>query len=106
MLEAGGGRFVPNFSYRYLSEDIPFGLAVTRAFAELAGVETPAIDEMLRWAQGKLDKSYLVDGRLNGPDAQTLPIPQNAGIETLDDLIEWYAAQGSLAARLESAEAV
>jgi hypothetical protein len=37
MLEVRPGKFVPNFGYGYLSEDVPFGLVATRALAEIAG---------------------------------------------------------------------
>lgn len=96
--EVSPGRFVPDFGYRYLREDIPFGLVITRAFAELANVPTPMIDEVIAWAQSKMQKVYLVDGRLEGPDARDLPIPQNYGVSTLPDLFGWYddyAATGS-----------
>jgi hypothetical protein len=91
MLEIDADCFVPNFAYRYLSEDVPYGLAVTKAFAQIARVRTPALDAVLKWAQERLGKHYLVDGALDGPDAQDLPIPQNAHIDTLRDLVQWYA---------------
>jgi hypothetical protein len=90
VIEVGSGKFVPNFQYRYLSEDVPFGLVPTRALAELANVRTPAIDEVIDWAQGALGKVYLVGGRLRGPDAGELPIPQNYGVSGLSNLIRWY----------------
>lgn len=92
MLEGSNGAFVPNFKYRYLSEDVPFGLAIVKAVAQIAEVKTPAIDAVLSWTQEKLEKRYLIDGLLDGPDTRELPIPQNSGIKSLRDLIEWYAA--------------
>lgn len=93
MLEIAPGAFAPDFRYRYLSEDVPFGLAVVKAIAEMAGVGTPAIDTVLRWAQRKLNRRFLRSGKITGPDAGTLPIPQNYGIRTLEDLIGWYAGE-------------
>jgi predicted dinucleotide-binding enzyme len=90
MIKVGPGRFVPNFEYRYLTEDVPFGLVVTRALAEIVNVRTPAIDEVVRWAQSAMQKRYLVDGRLEGRDAIDLPVPQHHGLSTLADLIGWY----------------
>jgi hypothetical protein len=92
MLEVCAGSYVPNFQYRYLSEDVPFGLAIVKAIALIADVDTPAIDTVLNWTQDKLSKRYLENGKLDGPDARELPIPQNSGIETLAALIDWYAA--------------
>lgn len=89
MCEVEGG-LVPNFGYRYLSEDVPFGLAITKSIAQIAGVATPAIDTLLSWAQVKLEKRYLIAGRLDGEDTHRLPIPQNACIDTCSDLVEWY----------------
>lgn len=92
VVESAPGAFTPNYSYRYLSEDVPYGLVVSKAIAQLAEVSTPAIDVLLRWAERKLKKRFLVRGRLTGPDAHVLPIPQNYGIDTLDELIDWYVS--------------
>lgn len=91
MIEIRPGKFVPDFQYRYLSEDVPFGLVVTRALAEIAAVETPTLDEVIAWAQSVLQKAYLVGDGLRGPDIKDVPIPQNYGVSTGSDLIDWYA---------------
>jgi NAD/NADP octopine/nopaline dehydrogenase, alpha-helical domain len=88
--EVSPGQFVPDFRYRYLSEDVPYGLAVVKGMAELAGVDTPRIDAVVGWTQEKLGKRYLVDGKMTGADAGELRIPQNYGIHTLTELVEWY----------------
>jgi len=93
MIESSPGRFVPDFRYRYLGEDVPYGLAVTRAFAEIAGVQTPAVDAVVSWAQEKLGTRYLVDGEMRGEDARSLPIPQNYGIDSMEALVDWYASR-------------
>jgi hypothetical protein len=106
MTELGPGRFLPNFGYRYLSEDVPYGLVITRALAEIADVATPTIDEVISWAQSKLNKIYLTHGRLEGPDARELPIPQSFGVSTLPELIGWYddyAASGRRASQADPA---
>jgi hypothetical protein len=91
MIESRPGKFMPNFQYRYLSEDVPFGLVITRALAEIAAVETPMIDDVIVWAQSVLQKAYLVEDGLRGPGAKDVPIPQNYGVSTVSDLIDWYA---------------
>ena len=88
--ELGAGRYVPNFDYRYLTEDVPYGLVITRGLAELAGVATPTIDEVIGWSQAMMGRSYLTGSRLAGPDAKDVPIPQNYGISRLAELFEWY----------------
>jgi len=94
MRDTRPGKFVPDFDYRYLSEDVPFGLVATRALADVVKIDTPAIDEVLGWAQSMLRKTYLVGNELSGPDLEHLPIPQNHGISTLPELIDWYVEHG------------
>ena len=96
--ETRDGRFIPDFGYRYLTEDVPFGLVATRALAELAEVHTPTIDEVILWSQAAMQRVYLVDGRLRGRDLRDLPIPQNHGVATLSDLTSWYRTGSLLAA--------
>ncbi|HEY2777903.1 MAG TPA: NAD/NADP octopine/nopaline dehydrogenase family protein [Gaiellaceae bacterium] len=91
MKPASDGRLQPQFDYRYLTEDVPFGLVVTRAIAELAGVATPAIDQVIAWTGRVTGARYLADGRIGGPDVLPLPIPQNYGVTTLNELLTWYA---------------
>ena len=62
--------WIPNFGYRYLSEDIPRGLCLVKAFARLLKLETPTLDLLIRWGQQHLGKCYLDDqGDLQGADA-------------------------------------
>lgn len=91
MVQASPGEFVPDFAYRYLSEDVPYGLAVTKAIAQIAGTRTPAIDTVLRWAQKHLGTTFLRDGALDMESLADLPLPQNYGIESVADLAAWYA---------------
>ncbi len=98
--EIAPGRFVPNFDYRYLTEDVPYGLVITRGLAELAGVPTPTIDEVIEWAQAAMGRSYLVGGTLSGADAKDVPIPQNYGISELAALFEWYDEASAPSTRL------
>ncbi|KAK3704031.1 hypothetical protein QZH41_006180 [Actinostola sp. cb2023] len=95
MIQAEGGKWVPNFNYRYLTEDVPCGLVVTRGTAEIVGVATPNMDKILTWAQGKLNKKYLVDGKIQGDDVKETRAPQRYGFTTLKDLILSYVARAS-----------
>jgi hypothetical protein len=79
--EVAPGQFVPDFGARYLTEDVPFGLAVSRAIAALGGVETPAMDRVITWAGERLDQDYL------GKDARQTRIPQNYGLDSVERLI-------------------
>lgn len=77
---------VPDFTYRYTAEDIPYGLVVMKGIAECVGVKTPTIDTIIEWAQGKLGKQYLVGTELKGKDVNLSRAPQAFGLKTLDDL--------------------
>lgn len=81
--EAAGGGYEPDFGSRYLTEDVPFGLLVTRGIAELAGVETPAISRVVGWAQERMGRAYLVDGRVAGADVARSQAPQRFGIRSV-----------------------
>jgi len=86
MTSLDDGTFLPDFSYRYMTEDIPYGLVVTKGIAQIANVKTPAIDEIITWAQGKLEKEYLIGSELKGKDVKTTRAPQSYGYSTLDHL--------------------
>ncbi|GAB1599534.1 opine dehydrogenase-like [Argonauta hians] len=87
MKEVEGGKFVPDFNYRYMTEDLPFGMVVFRGIAQLAGVATPAMDETILWGQKILGKEYLVDGELKGKDMGSTRAPQRYHFNTLFDLV-------------------
>jgi hypothetical protein len=80
--------FIPDFQARYLSEDVPYNLLVTRGVAELAGVNTPGIDQVIVWAQRCLNKEYLVNGKLSGKDMPATRAPQRYGFEKIDHFME------------------
>jgi len=83
MREVSPGQYAPDFAARYLTEDVPFGLVVSRAIAHLAGVRTPAMDQVIDWAGERLGRDYL------GRDADQARIPQKYGLETLEQLIDF-----------------
>ena len=77
-------KHLPNFKYRYFTEDIPCGLVVTRGIADLAGVATPCMDEVIMWCQECMGKEYLLNGTLTGKDLDSTRCPQRYGITDLD----------------------
>ncbi|MBC8449587.1 MAG: NAD/NADP octopine/nopaline dehydrogenase family protein, partial [Chloroflexi bacterium] len=77
-----------DFHARYLAEDVPFGLAVSRAIARLADVETPTMDEVIAWAGALLGKDYL------GRDAGEARTPQRYGLASLEALITFLEVRG------------
>ncbi|KAL8589164.1 hypothetical protein ACOMHN_052502 [Nucella lapillus] len=87
MSEISPGQYVPDFQHRYLSEDVPFGLAVVKGVAQIAGVATPYTDKVMTWAQGHLGKEFIVGSELKGKDVKDTRAPQAFGLNTLDDLL-------------------
>ncbi len=83
MREIAPGEFVPDFHARYLSEDVPFGLAVSRAIAELADVATPVMTEVIAWANDKIGAD------IAGADATSARTPQNYGLRDLERVLDF-----------------
>jgi hypothetical protein len=73
---------------RYLTEDIPYGLLVSKAIAELAGVSTLTIDEVIHATSKRLGVQYLINGKLQGKDLGQTRIPQNFGLESVKAIVE------------------
>lgn len=86
MKKTDDGKFVPDFNYRYMSEDVPYGLVVLKGIAVLAGVKTPVMDEVIAWCQKQLKKEYIVDHELVGENLNETRAPQCFGLKTMDDL--------------------
>lgn len=74
-------QWIPDLGARYLTEDVPYGLAVSRAIAQLSGAKTPVADRVIAWAGARLERDYL------GADSSDARLPQRYGLETLDALI-------------------
>ena len=82
--------FIPDLESRYFTEDLEYGLCIIKAFAELCNIATPTVDKVVCWAQNLFGKEYIVDGKLCGIDVKELVIPQNMGITTKKDVIDYY----------------
>ena len=95
MIEVAPGEFVPDFQYRYVSEDVPYGLIVSKSIGEMADVDTPTLDAVIEWSQNKLGKQYFVNGKLAGEDVHELRVPKNYGFRNLDDLLAFYLEWGA-----------
>jgi len=79
--------FLPDFQARYLTEDVPYGLVVTKAIAQLAKVDMPIIDEVILTISKWIGKEYIKGGYLEGKDIKDTRIPQNYGINCLEEII-------------------
>lgn len=82
------GKYVPDFQFRYLSEDVPTGLCFTKGVASLLGVKTPTIDEVMLWCQEKLGKEFITkSGEMTGKDVSKTRAPQAYGVTTTKELL-------------------
>lgn len=77
-------KYLPDFGYRYFTEDLPCGMLVIRGIAELSGVATPVLDEVIAWCQKVMGMEFLVDGKLRGRDVGRTRCPQAYGYTDLD----------------------
>ena len=88
----GDGRCRIDTRTRYLTEDVPYGLLVSRAIAELANVATPEIDRVIKETSGWNGVEYLKDGKLAGKEIAKSRIPQNFELNSLEAVIELVTA--------------
>lgn len=86
--EAEGYR--PDFSSRFYTEDIPFGVSIIKALGLLAGVETPTIDTILDWYFKMTGKQYFEPDGSYGKDIKETAIPQLFGIRDMETLKKFY----------------
>lgn len=82
--------YIPDFESRYFKEDFPFGLCVIRAFSEILHHKTPSMDKLLRWYEKRYAQSFFTGTSFDGSDLKKLALPQNFGILTLDDIVDFY----------------
>ena len=86
MVEVDGG-YTPNWSSRFLKEDLPYGLMVLKGMAKILDLETPTVDLMIRWCQEKVDLEYIDASGEFGPDAARSGAPQASGFDSIEDLV-------------------
>lgn len=95
-------KWIPDFNFRYLTEDVPYGLLIIRSCSMFLdntdfAINTPVMDQILLWAEKVMNKTYFIknnDGSiktvdLNSKDIQRLRIPQNLGFTSIDDVLDF-----------------
>ncbi len=84
------GGYIPNLESRYFTEDFPYGIVIIKAFALITNCDTPYIDNIIRWYQTITNKKYIDRyGNLDS-DTKDLLIPQNYGINSIEQIYEFY----------------
>ena len=86
MKKINNNYFLPDFQARYLTEDVPYGLIVTKSIAQLAKVDMPIIDEVILTISKWIGKEYIKGDYLEGKDIKDTRIPQNYGINNLKEI--------------------
>lgn len=89
---AADGGYVPDFTSRYLTEDVPTGLVVTRSLAAICGLQTPAIDRVIACTSQWMGREYLVGGLLEGRDMAGTRVPWNYGLHDLGAVVNAVTA--------------
>ena len=99
MTETDDGKYIPDWNYRYLKEDIPFGLIVIRGLSLILNEEYQKelknklglMDKIIIWAQKRLNKEYFIYNDRNeiikmGKHINETRAPQKYGIKNIKDL--------------------
>lgn len=82
--------FVADTGSRMFIEDFPYGLCIIKGFCDIMGIDTPNIDKELKWFSHYMGLEYYIDNKFCGKDLDKTGIPQNYGIKTKEDIIEFY----------------
>jgi len=86
MKKINDDHFLPDFQARYLTEDVPYGLVVTKAIAQLVKVDMPVINEVILTISKWIGKEYIKRDHLEGKDIKDTRIPQNYGVNNLEEI--------------------
>ncbi len=82
--------FIPDFSSRMFVEDFPYGICIIKAFALMTHVDTPIIDEILRFYYDMTGIIYFDENGEFTKEAINTGIPMVNGISDKKELIEFY----------------
>ncbi|CAM4987163.1 unnamed protein product [Rotaria socialis] len=91
MIKTETEKYIPDFKHRFLTEYVLFGLLVIRSIAEMAGVSTPCMDDVLTWCQQKICQEYLVGSKLITKNLATTRCPQRYGLITIAQILRYYS---------------
>ncbi len=81
---------MPNWNDRMFTEDYPFGVAIIKDIALMAGVFTPTIDALLDFYRAQTGISYLKADGASDKDTSASAMPRNFGLDTKEAFIEFY----------------
>jgi len=78
---------------RFFTDDIPYGLLITKWIAEQLGEEVPFIDEIINWVQDLRDERFLTKDNKIDLDAclrddHTTGIPPSYGVTSVEKILD------------------
>ena len=82
--------YIPDKDSRYFKEDFLYGLCMIKAFGDIAKIDTPTVDEVLKWYETFADVEFYVEGKFSGKDLLYSNIPQNYGVNTKEEVYKFY----------------
>lgn len=82
--------FFPDENSRMFIEDFPFGLCIIKGFCEIAGIDTPYIDTLIKWYEKYKNVEYFTEKGYCGKDLIDTGCPQNFGIDSVDKIYNFY----------------
>lgn len=80
----------PDFTSRFYTEDMPFGVCIIKALGLIARVKTPMIDTILDWYFKMTGKKYFEPDGSYGKDINETAIPQLFGVSEGEALKNFY----------------
>lgn len=83
--------YIPDFQSRYFTEDFPYGLCIIKGFCCICDVDTPYIDDVLRWYERIVNQEYFTKSGFDGQDLVNTAIPQQFGIQSKTDIYYFYS---------------
>lgn len=82
--------YLPDFSSRFYTEDIPYGICILKALSLLVNIKTPNIDLVLDWYNRMTGKKYYEPDDSFSVDINETAIPQLFGFNNVEDLVKFY----------------
>ena len=80
--------FRPNYNNRYYKKTT--GIVAIKGIANLVGIKTPAMDEVIYWAKDLMSKEYIINGKLVGKDLIDSRAPQKYGVKSIEEVMKYY----------------
>lgn len=82
--------YIPDLNSRYFLEDFLYGLCIIKGFGDILKIDTPNIDEVLRFYERISGYQIYKDEKFDGNDLKKLPLPNNYGLKNMDDIVSYY----------------